>query len=110
MLCRESTNPSRFAQAWRKRTTVPYTRALARASQAFSQRPEFDSDLLIAPLVQSSELICRISDYFSYDEIEDSEINGETLLKMSTDNFSAEIQRLRDAIPESIKGNSTFDY
>ncbi|KAH5278832.1 hypothetical protein HBI23_049720 [Parastagonospora nodorum] len=96
-----------FAQAWRKRTTVPYTRALARACQDFSQRPEFDSDLLITPLVQSSELMCRINDCFSYDEIEDSDINGETLLKLSTNNFSAEIQRLRDAIPESIRGNNT---
>ncbi|EAT91232.1 hypothetical protein SNOG_01583 [Parastagonospora nodorum SN15] len=96
-----------FAQAWRKRTTVPYTRALARACQDFSQRPEFDSDLLITPLVQSSELMCRINDCFSYDEIEDSDINGDTLLKLSTNNFSAEIQRLRDAIPESIRGNNT---
>jgi hypothetical protein len=110
MPCHEITNSSRFAQAWRKRTTVPYTRALARACQDFSQRPEFDSDLLITPLVQSSELMCRINDCFSYDEIEDSDTNGETLLKLSTNNFSAEIQRLRDAIPESIQGNSMFDY
>jgi hypothetical protein len=96
---------TRFAQAWRKRTTVPYTRAIARACQSFSQRPEYPSDLLITPLVQSSELMCRINDYFSYDDIEDSEIRGETMLKLSTTNFSAELQRLRDATPEPVKMN-----
>jgi hypothetical protein len=52
--------------------------------------------------------MCRISDYFSYDDIEDSEIHGETMLRLSTANFSAELQRLRDAIPESVKMNCGF--
>jgi hypothetical protein len=97
---------SRFSQAWRKRTTVPYTRAISRACQSFSQRPEYPSDFLIAPLVQSSELLCRISDYFSYDDIESSDINSETVLKLSVNNFSAELQRLRDATPQSVRNNS----
>jgi hypothetical protein len=99
------TAPS-FAQAWRKRTTVPYTKAIARACQSFSQQPEHASDLLIAPLVQASELTCRISEYFSYDDIEDSDIHGENVLKLSTSNFSAELRQLREAIPESVKNNS----
>jgi hypothetical protein len=84
---------------------VPYTRTIARACQSFFQRPEYPSDLLITPLVQASELMCRINDYFSYDEIEDSEIRGETMLKLSTTNFSAELQRFRDSIPEPVKMN-----
>jgi hypothetical protein len=54
--------------------------------------------------------MCRINDYFSYDDIEDSEIHGETMLKLSTTNFSAELQRLRDTIPDPVKPNCRFPY
>ena len=97
---------SRFAQAWRKRTTVPYTRAIGRACQMFSQQPEHSSDLMIEPLVQLSELMCRISDHFSYDNIEDSEVNGEISLEISTSNFSTELHVLRNAMPASVRQNS----
>ncbi|KAH7411995.1 hypothetical protein DE146DRAFT_751139 [Phaeosphaeria sp. MPI-PUGE-AT-0046c] len=97
-----------FAQAWRKRTTVPYTRTIARICQMFSQNPEHPSDLLIMPLVQSSELAMRISDYYSFEDIDETEIRGETLLKLSTSNFSAELQKLRIGIPESVQTNSTI--
>jgi hypothetical protein len=96
---------SRFAQAWRKRTTVPYTRNLARACQSFTQNPQYPSDVLIAPLVQLNELMCRVSDYFSYDNVEEAELHGETILDLSTKNFSAEHQRMRDAMSESIAQN-----
>ena len=72
----------------------------------FSQQPEYPSDLLITPLVQSSELAMRISDYYSFDDIDETEVRGETLLKLSTNNFSAELQKLRESIPESIRTNS----
>jgi hypothetical protein len=95
----------RFAQAWRKRTTMPYTRALARACQSFQQRPECPTDLLISPLVQLSELMCRINDYFSYDNIEESELKGDTILDLSTNNFSTEYQRMRDGMSDSVAQN-----
>lgn len=60
------------------------------------------------PLVQSSELAMRISDYYSFDDIDETEIRGETLLKLSTSNFSAELQKLRDGIPESVRTNSRY--
>jgi hypothetical protein len=49
--------------------------------------------------------MCRINEYFSYDDVEDSEIRGETMLKLSTTNFSAELLRLRGSIPEPVKMN-----
>ncbi|KAF2030238.1 hypothetical protein EK21DRAFT_66021 [Setomelanomma holmii] len=97
-----------FAQAWRKRTSMPYTRSIARAYQSFSEQPQHPSDLLIAPLVQLGDLICRINDYFSYDNIEDSEINGETLLVLSTNNFRTELLHFRESLPESIRRNVTL--
>jgi hypothetical protein len=94
-----------FAQAWRKRTSVPYTRAITRASQSIVQASECPSDLLIPPLVQLGELMCRINDYFSYDNVDDSEVNGDTLVELSTSNFRNELQRFRDSLPESVRRN-----
>ena len=86
---------------------MPYTQSIARACQNFSHQPEHPSDLLIAPLIQLSELLCRVNDHFSYDNIEDSDIHGDINLEASTSNFSAELRRLRDAMPASIQENST---
>ncbi|KAF1848917.1 uncharacterized protein K460DRAFT_364856 [Cucurbitaria berberidis CBS 394.84] len=97
-----------FAHTWRKRTTMPYTRALARHCQSFADRPEHPPDVLIAPLVRLSELKCRISDYFSYDEIEFSEINGDSTLDLSTGNFRSELQRLEESLPEVVRQNTTI--
>ena len=44
----------------------------------------------------------RVSNYFSYDDVENSEIRGETLLQMSITNFKNEIDRLADTIPTTI--------
>jgi hypothetical protein len=97
-----------FAQAWRKRTTVPFTRAVADICQSFSERPSCPSDKLIAPLVKISEFMCRISDYFSYDDVENSELQGEHMLELATSNFRAELQNLRDAMPEDARQNSMW--
>lgn len=99
---------TRFAHIWRKRTTMQYTRSLARNCQSFADHPEHSSDILIAPLIRLSELKRRISDYFSYDEIEFSEINGEAMLDLSTSNFRSELQRLEDSLPEGVRKNSEF--
>ena len=86
---------------------MPYTRSLARLCQSFADHPEHPSDSLIPPLVHLSEFMCRINDYFSYDEIQDSEIRGESALNMSTSNFRSELQRLQDFMPEHARQNST---
>ncbi|KAJ4372994.1 hypothetical protein N0V83_003285 [Neocucurbitaria cava] len=96
-----------FAHIWRKRTTMQYTRSLARNCQWFADHPEYSSDNLIAPLIRLSELKRRISDYFSYDEIEFSEINGEAMLDLSTGNFRSELQRLEESLPEGVRKNNT---
>lgn len=85
---------------------MPYTRSLARHCQSLAEQAEYPSDALIAPLVRLSELMCRISDYFSYDEIAYSEITGELALDLSTSNFRTELQRLQESMPESVRQNS----
>ncbi|KAH7383846.1 hypothetical protein BKA66DRAFT_511923 [Pyrenochaeta sp. MPI-SDFR-AT-0127] len=97
-----------FAHAWRKRTTMPYTRSLACHCQSLAEHPEYPSDALIAPLVRLSELMCRISEFFSYDEIAYSDISGESTLDLSTTNFRSELQRLQESIPVSVNQNITI--
>jgi hypothetical protein len=74
----------------------------------FSQQPEYPSDSLIAPLIQLSELMCRVNEHFSYDNTEDSDIYGKINLEVSTSNFNAELQQLRDTMPATIRQNSMF--
>jgi hypothetical protein len=38
--------------------------------------------------------MCRITEYFSYDEIALSEISGDSALELSSGNFRRELQRL----------------
>lgn len=85
---------------------MTYTRSLARLCQSFADHPEQPSDTLIPPLIHLSELMCRINDYFSYDEIADSEFRGESVLNMTTDNFRSELQRIQDSMPEFVRQNS----
>jgi hypothetical protein len=51
--------------------------------------------------------MCRITEYFSYDEIAFSEISGDSALELSTSNFHRELQRLQDSIPEALKQHGT---
>jgi hypothetical protein len=53
--------------------------------------------------------MCRINDYFSYDNIEESELQGDTILDLSTNNFSTEYQRMRDTMSESVAQNGTYE-
>ena len=87
---------------------MPYTRTLARYCQSFTERPEFPSDALIAPLVHIGDLMCRITDYFSYDDVAFSDIKGDSALELSTSNFRSELQRIEDSMPDSLKQHGTF--
>jgi hypothetical protein len=87
---------------------MPYTRTLARYCQSFTEQPECPSDVFIGPLVHTSDLMCRITEYFSYDEIAFSEINGDSVLELSTSNFRRELQRLQDSMPDLLKQHGTF--
>jgi hypothetical protein len=71
---------------------MPYTRTLAYHCQTFTERPECPSDVLVGPLVHLSDLMCRTTEYFSYDEIVFSEVNGDSSLELSTNDFRKELQ------------------
>lgn len=86
-----------FAQAWRKRTTLPYTRYMAQCTEAFAGS-DVATDDLIKPIIQASELLARVNEYFSYDDIDNSDIRGENMLQMSTTNFLGELKRISNAV------------
>lgn len=87
-----------------------YTRTLARSCDTFSNHPEEPSDILIKPLIHASELLCRINEHFSYDEVHDSEVRGETMLELTVDTFRSELQRLRETMPESVQEDGRLTH
>jgi hypothetical protein len=100
-------NQRSFSQAWRKRPTLSYTRYMAQCCDAFDNSVVL-TDQLIQPLIQSSELLSRVNDHFSYDDIDNSDVKGERMLDISVTNFLGELKRIRETAPAIAKGNSMY--
>ena len=107
-LC-ESTSAylNRFNHAWRKRTTLSYTRFVTQCCAAFEGSP-VPSDILISPLVKANELLSRVNDHFSYSDIDNADIKGDMILEMSTTSFVAELDNIRGSIASNhvLRNNS----
>lgn len=52
--------------------------------------------------------MCQITEFFSYDEIEDSEMKGDAALELAVNNFRRELKRLRDTMLENSKQNGNY--
>lgn len=101
-------NRTRFAQAFRKGKTMSYTKFMAKCCKSLAVRQEQPTDALIGPLIRMSELMCRINDHFSYDDVDDAEIKGDLMLEMSMSNFRSELERIKNSISSSMRQNSEF--
>jgi hypothetical protein len=55
------------------------------------------TDVLIRPLIKASELLSRVNEQFSYDDIDNAEIKGEMLLEMAVTASFAELKHIKDA-------------
>ncbi|KAH7372288.1 hypothetical protein BKA66DRAFT_572409 [Pyrenochaeta sp. MPI-SDFR-AT-0127] len=99
-----------FAQAWRKRTTLPFTRFMAQCCDTFAQS-SIPTDTLISPLIKACELVSRVNDYFSYDDIENADVRGELMLEIATSNFRRELALVKDAASkvQAAKDNVTMN-
>ncbi|KAF2831676.1 hypothetical protein CC86DRAFT_142368 [Ophiobolus disseminans] len=89
-----------FAQAWRKRTTLPFTRWMAQCCDAFNGS-SIPTDALIRPLIQTSELLSRVNTHFSYDDIEHTDVKGEMMLEISTSSFLGDLAHIKDSASSS---------
>jgi len=76
---------------------------MTQCCQQLAERQEYASDSLVTPLVNMAELMCRINDYFSYDDIDNAEVKGESLIQLSTVSFQSELDRLVESIPAPLK-------
>jgi hypothetical protein len=85
---------------------MSYTKYMVWCYQSLAKDPEHPTDTLIAPLIQLSELIIRVNEHFSYDNIEDADIKGEMLLVMAMNNFHHELERIKEAVPPTHSFNS----
>jgi hypothetical protein len=66
------------------------------------------TDALITPYVQLSELVARVNEFFSYDDLENAEFRGNVMLEMATNNFHTELERIKSSMlmKDIIKQNS----
>jgi hypothetical protein len=55
------------------------------------------TDALIMPIVQLSDLVARVNEFFSYDDLENAEFRGNMMLEMATNNFRTELERIRSS-------------
>jgi hypothetical protein len=80
---------------------------MAQCCDAFDRSP-VPTDALIRPLIKTSELLSRVHDHFSYDDIENADVRGELLLDMSATSFMAELKHIKDSVLLSplLKDNS----
>lgn len=97
-----------FAQAWRKRSTMSYTKFTKQCCQSLANRELVPTDALIAPMIRMSDLMCRINDYFRTTTSRTLEVQGESLLDMSMKSFREELERIIDSTPSSIRQNSEY--
>jgi hypothetical protein len=69
---------------------------MAQCCDAFVES-SLSTDVFIRPLIKTSELLSRVNDHFSYDDIDNADVKGEILLEMSVTNFLAELKYIKDA-------------
>jgi hypothetical protein len=50
--------------------------------------------------------MCRVSDYFSYNDIHDGDVKGQMMLDSATRNFCSEMERIKDAVPTEHRKHS----
>ncbi|KAH7130240.1 hypothetical protein B0J11DRAFT_429636 [Dendryphion nanum] len=86
-----------YSQVWRKRTTMSFTKFMGRCSDSLSEDLDEPTDGFIRPLIQLSDLICRVGEHFSYDDSESAEFTGEIMMETLTSNFVNELLRIKQS-------------
>ena len=86
-----------FAHAWRKRSTLSYTRFMGQCCEILDNS-SVPSDKLIHPFIRTSELLYRVNDHFSYDDIDNADIGGPMLLESAVTSFLGELKHIRSSI------------
>ncbi|KAF2707864.1 hypothetical protein K504DRAFT_458347 [Pleomassaria siparia CBS 279.74] len=97
-----------FSQAFRKGKTMGHTKYMTQCCKTLAERQEEPTDVLISPLIRLSEMMGRINDHFSYDDIDGAEIKGDMVLEMSMRGFRSELDCIKSGIPPVIQQNRTL--
>ncbi|KAF2732906.1 hypothetical protein EJ04DRAFT_565645 [Polyplosphaeria fusca] len=98
-----------FSQAWRTRCTMVATKYMMKSARLLVEELQVPTDALILPLFRVSALTCHINDYFSYNDIEDAEVHGQTALELAAANFGGEVAQIKDSVPANLKDNPTLN-
>ncbi|KAL7908504.1 hypothetical protein GGI35DRAFT_62245 [Trichoderma velutinum] len=100
---------SLVASTLRKCTALPYTKYMAHCCRSLAAQKEYDTDDLISPLVRSQELLRRVIDAFSYDDMNTDIILGEFAIVSTADAFMRELNLSRPEVPFSYQKNTLLD-
>ena len=78
---------------------------MAQCHRQLTEHPEHPTDTLIEPIIKLSQIIIRVNEHFSLDDIDNTEIKGERMLEQSTISFCNEIESLKRSVPAQHKQN-----
>ncbi|KAJ4299129.1 hypothetical protein N0V90_004373 [Kalmusia sp. IMI 367209] len=90
---------SKNPQDMKKKLALGESGGIAYTTRALAEKRAFLGTFYLT----ACALLCRVNNYFSYDDIENAEVKGESLLQLSATNFESELARLAESIPPAIK-------
>lgn len=96
---------SSFATSFRTRSTMPYTKYMEQCCLSLAQEKEFSTDELIWHFVHNQKLSRRISDTFSYDDLDNTEYRGDRITDITAKAFLNDLDHLQRVVPRILQDN-----
>jgi hypothetical protein len=94
-----------MATMLRKRSLIPWTKYLEQCRATLGQEMNAPSDRWIEISSQIQILARKVSDAFSYEDIINSDIKGESAILLATSAFLNELQSIRSSAPSGLVDN-----
>lgn len=88
---------------------MSFTKFMGRCSDSLSEDLDEPTDGFIRPLIQLSDLICRVGEHFSYDDSESAEFTGEIMMETLTSNFVNELLRIKQSAAQLVKESISLE-
>lgn len=87
---------------------MAHTKHTEQCCQKLAVAQEYSTDELVIPLVKIQQLARRVFDTFSYDDLNNAEIDGEFMTGVTVDALMRDLQSLRLSIGPSLRQNGKY--
>jgi hypothetical protein len=87
---------------------MPHTKYTEQCCQELAVAQEYSTDELVIPLVKIQQLARRVFDSFSYDDLNNGEIDGEFMTGVTVDALMRDFQSLRLSIGPRLRQNGKY--